>query len=153
MSSYTITPLAEDRFDDAVDLVLAANLDTRVEIEHHLKETDAHFVALDENDKIIGVIGWYQDTMNYATEAMGNKFPGENAYWVGFFTVHESRRSEGIGFALINKLQEVISSKGISELWVSSVPETAGYYSRQGFKKITEGKINNSQKIFMVKHW
>lgn len=153
VNNYTVSPLSQEKFEEAVELVLVANLDTREEIEHHLQAIDAHYVALDANNKVIGVIGWYQDTMNYATEAMGEKFPGKDAYWVGFFTVSENRRGEGIGFGLINKLQEVLSSKGISELWVSSVPETVGYYSRQGFKKITEGKINNSQKIFMVKSW
>jgi len=49
-----------------------------------LEHIDAHYIALD-NKKIIGVIGWYQDNVDYATRAMGDKFPGENAYWVGFF--------------------------------------------------------------------
>jgi predicted N-acetyltransferase YhbS len=153
MNQHKIISLTKEKFQEAVDLVVAADLDTREEIEHHLEDINAHFVALNANDKIIGVIGWYQDTVNYANEAMGDAFPGEDAYWVGFFAVDIEQRGEGIGFALINKLQETLNSKGVSELWVSSVPESADYYARQGFEKITEGKISDSLKIFMVKRW
>lgn len=147
-----ILPLTQDRFVEAVNVVFDAKLDTRDEIEHHLKELHAHYIALDQ-DRVIGVIGWYQDNVNYATEAMGDKFPGDKAYWVGFFAVDEKYRGQGIGFSLIQKLEQVLLEKGANEVWVSSVPETTAYYKRQGFKTFIEGKINGNRKVFMVKRW
>lgn len=145
-----IIPLTQERFKEAVELVLRAGLDTREEIEHHLEHLDAHYITFD-GDKIIGVIGWYQDTVNYATEAMGDKFPGPQAYWVGFFAVEEAYRRKGIGYSLLQKLEQVVKEKGANRLWVSSVPETKNYYERQGFKQIMEGQIGGNQKIFIVK--
>lgn len=145
-----IVPLTQEKFKEAVDFILATGLDTREEIEHHLEHIDAHYLAMDE-EKIVGVIGWYQDTVNYATEAMGDKFPGTSAYWVGFFAVEEKYRGKGIGYALFKKLEEVVKKKGASKLWVSSVPETRSYYERQGFKLVTTGKIHGHPKFFLVK--
>lgn len=145
-----IKPLTRKKFDETVDLVFAAELDTREEIEHHLEHIDAHYLAMD-GEKIVGVIGWYQDTVNYASKAMGDKFPGPEAFWVGFFAVEEKYRGEGIGYALFKKLKEVVKAKGANKLWVSSVPETKSYYQRQGFKLVTTGKIHGNPKFFLVK--
>lgn len=145
-----IAPLTRDRFNEAVELVLAAELDTREEIEYHLEHIEAHYIALDGN-KVIGVIGWYQDTVDYATEAMGDKFPGSQAYWVGFFAVSPKYRKKGIGLRLFKKLEQVVKSKGADKLWVSSVPETKSYYERQGFKLVTKGEISGKPKFFLVK--
>ncbi len=146
----TIKPLTKQLFKEAVDVVLKAGLDTKEEIEHHLQYIDAHYVALDK-DKVIGVIGWYQDNMNYAAEAMGNKFPGKDVFWVGFFAVDEKYRGQGIGYALLKELEKVIKEKGAKELWVSSVPETKDYYQRQGFEVFMSGKIGGNPKFFCVK--
>lgn len=148
--NVSIAPLAKELFKEAVDLVLRAELDSREEIEHHLKHLDAHHVAVD-TDRVIGVIGWYQDNVHYADMAMGEKFPGEEAYWIGFFAVDQPHRGKGIGYALIKKLENVIREKGVSELWVSSVPETKDYYLRQGFSIFMKGEIGGNQKFFMVK--
>lgn len=145
-----ILPLTKAKFKKAVDLVLAAELDTREEIEHHLEHIDAHYLAMD-GDKIVGVIGWYQDNVHYATEAMGDKFPGEEAYWVGFFAVDKKYRGKGTGYSLLKKLEEAVKEKGVDQLWVSSVPETHFYYQRQGFKPVMTGKISGNRKYFMVK--
>lgn len=37
MQNIHITPLTQDRFEEAVGLILKAKLDTREEIEHHLQ--------------------------------------------------------------------------------------------------------------------
>lgn len=150
MKKIKIQRLTKENFKRAVDLVLKAKLDTREEIEHHLEHIDAHYIALDKN-KLIGVIGWYQDNVNYATKAMGNKFPGTKAYWVGFFAVDEKFRSKGVGYALLSKLQQVIKENGVNELWVSSIPETKKYYEKQGFKTVMKGKIGGNLKSFMKK--
>lgn len=147
----SITSLTKKSFREAVRLILKTDLDTREEIEHHLKHIHAHYVAIDEN-KIVGVVGWYQDNVNYATEAMGDKFPGSEAYWVGFFTVDESYRGKGVGYALLQRLENVLQKRDVHQLWVSSVPETLTYYKRQGFKFVCRGKINNNQKYFLVKN-
>lgn len=151
MKNYLIKHLTKDKFKEAVDLVLAAKLDTQEEIEHHLKSLDAHFIAVDKTNKIVGVIGWYQDNVNYANEAMGEKFPGEEAYWVGFFAVDQQLKGQGIGFLLLQKLESVLKEKGAKDLWVSSVPETQKYYERQGFQYFMKGKISGNRKIFLVK--
>lgn len=150
MENIKIVPLTKGRFNEAVEAVLRAKLDTREEIEHHLQHIDAHYVAMD-GGKIIGVIGWYQDNVHWANEAMGAKFPGIEAYWVGFFAVDKEYRGKGIGFALFQKLEEVVKAKGADKLWVSSVPETKSYYERQGFKLVCTGKIGGNQKFFLVK--
>lgn len=150
MNKIKVSPLTKDKLDEAVEVVLRAELDIREEIEHHLKHLEAHYVAMD-GDKIVGIIGWYQDTVNYATEAMGEKFPGPAACWVGFFAVEKKYRGKGIGYGLLNKLEEVIKEKKQDKLWVSSVPETRSYYERQGFKLVMKGKINNNPKFFLVK--
>jgi GNAT superfamily N-acetyltransferase len=145
-----IQPLTKELFNEAVEVVLKAGLDTKEEIEHHLQNIDAHYVALDKG-KVIGVIGWYQDNVHYATEAMGDKFPGEDAFWVGFFAVDEKYRGQGIGYAMLKELEKVIKEKGMGELWVSSVPETKDYYQKQGFEIFMQGKISGNPKFFYVK--
>lgn len=145
-----IAPLTKEKFAEAVDLVFSAKLDTRQEIEHHLKHFKAHYIVL-ERGKVVGVIGWYQDNVNYATEAMGNKFPGPEAYWVGFFAVDKEYRGQGVGFALLKKLEAVVKKRGADKLWVSSVPETKNYYERQKFKLVMKGKIGINPKFFLVK--
>lgn len=142
--------MVKNRFEEAVVLVLKTQLDTREEIEHHLRHLDAHHVAI-KNGKIIGVIGWYQDNVRYADAAMGDRFPGEDAYWVGFFAVDKNYRNKGIGSSLLRKLENVLKDKNVKELWVSSVPETKTYYEQNGFRLILEGVIGGNQKFFMVK--
>lgn len=43
MDDIRIAALTQDRFDEAVKLVLQANLDTKEEIEHHLKNVSSQF--------------------------------------------------------------------------------------------------------------
>lgn len=150
MNTITYAPLTQDKFDDAVSVVLRADLDTKEEIEHHLSHTDAHIVALDGNT-VVGVIGWYQDTVHYADGAMGKEFPGETAYWVGFFAVDKQYRHLGIGKTLLQKLEALVREKGADTLWVSSVPETKEYYYSHGFSLVMEGTINGNQKFFCKK--
>ncbi|OGG07957.1 hypothetical protein A3D05_00200 [Candidatus Gottesmanbacteria bacterium RIFCSPHIGHO2_02_FULL_40_24] len=150
MDKIKILPLTKTKLNEAVKLVLAAELDTREEIEHHLEHINAHYMALD-GEKVVGVIGWYQDNVKYATEAMGDKFPGEKTYWVGFFAVSEKYRGKAVGYALLKILEEVVKAKGTDELWVVSVPQTRFYYLRQGFKLVMEGYISGNKKYFMVK--
>lgn len=145
-----IVPLTDEKFAEAVQLLLKANLDTQSEIEHHLQHLEAHYLAM-FNKNVVGVIGWYQDNVDYATKAMGSKFPGIEAYWVGFFAVAKGLQKKGIGSKLITKLEQVLIQKGVNQLWVSSVPESASYYQKQGFKYFMKGKIGDSLKIFMVK--
>lgn len=151
-NNIKILPLIRDRFDEAVEVVLRVELDTREEIEHHLQHIDAHYIAVD-GERIVGVIGWYQDNVHWADAAMGDKFPGQQAYWVGFFAVEKEYRGKGIGFALLKKLEEVIKDKKQDKLWVSSVPETRAYYERQGYKLVCEGKVAGDRlRYFLVKY-
>ena len=83
---------------------------------------------------------------------MGNKFPGIKAYWVGFFAVDKKYRNKGIGNILLQKLESIIKTKGVRELWVSSVPETKSYYEEHGFKVFSEGYISENHKFFLLKH-
>jgi GNAT superfamily N-acetyltransferase len=149
-NKFSIIPLTKRQFNDAVELVIRAQLDRREEIEHHLQHFAAHYVAVDRK-KVIGVIGWYQDNVHYADAAMGGKFPGEDAYWVGFFAVEPLYRGKKIGEALLKRLETVLKEKTISELWVSSVPETKSYYEKHGFTLIATGEIDGRQKFFLVK--
>lgn len=152
MKNIKIIPLSKEKFKEAVDLVFNANLDTRVEIEHHLNHLDAHKIAVDSNNKIVGVIGWYQDDVNYANQAMGNKFPGIDAYWVGFFAVNKKFRNQGIGKSLLKSLEDELKQKQVKHLWVSSVPETRAYYEKQGFLPVMTGFISGNKKFFLQKN-
>ncbi len=145
-----ICQLTEKYFDEAVNLLLSLKLDTREEIEHHLRDVKAHLIYLDKG-KVIGVIGWYKDTVNYATEAMGDKFPGEDAYWVGFFGVKKEFQNQGIGTKLFESMEKNIMQRGASEWWVSSIPEAKSFYQRKGFSVICTGRINGNKKFFMRK--
>jgi predicted DNA-binding protein len=64
----TVIPLKK-RFEEAVEMALKAESDTREAIEHHLEEIHAHCVALDST-QIVCVIGRYQDNINYTSKAM-----------------------------------------------------------------------------------
>lgn len=147
---FQIIPLTSDQFTNAVELVVKAELDTKEEIEHHLKHLDAHFVAISGGD-VVGVIGWYQDSVHYSDKAMGNKFPGEEAHWVGFFAVDKNYQNKGIGTALLNKLEGVLKEKQVDTLWVCSIPGTKGYYEKKGFLLVCEGKVGNKPKFFLSK--
>jgi predicted N-acetyltransferase YhbS len=131
-------------------MLLVLELDSKEEIEHHLIDMDAHLVCLNKG-KVVGVIGWYKDTVNYARSAMGDYFPGEDAFWVGFFGVKKGFQGQGIGSTLIRTMEDQILKKGASEWWVSSVPEAKDFYQRKGFSTVCTGKINGNIKNFMKK--
>ncbi len=150
MEDVSIIPLTQDTFTAAAQLVLDAQLDTRQEIEHHLAHINAHYIAV-LNTQVIGVIGWYQDNVQYADKAMGDLFPGQKAFWVGFFAVDPKYRGKGIGAQLLHKLESILKEKQANELWVSSVPETKSYYERHGFQLVMQGEINGNPKFFLKK--
>ena len=147
---FQIVPLTKSKFAEAVSMVMKTDLDTQEEIEHHLQHLEAHYVAV-VNNKIIGVIGWYQDNVHYADKAMGDKFPGEGAYWVGFFAVNKDYRGKGIGTALLQNIDDVLKENQVENLLVSSVPETKSYYESKGFRLILEGQIDGKLKFFLSK--
>jgi GNAT superfamily N-acetyltransferase len=149
-TSFQIIPLTQTKFTSAVSVVMRAGLDTQEEIEHHLRHLDEYYIAVVDN-KVIGVIGWYQDNVHYADKAMGNKFPGEEAYWVGFFAVDKDYQNRGIGTALLQKLEHVVKERQVKTIWVSSVPETKSYYEHNGFELVLEGYIGGKQKFFLSK--
>lgn len=83
---------------------------------------------------------------------MGDKFPGDDAYWIGFFAVDKQYQGKGIGASLLQKLEDSVKEKGVNELYVSSVPETRSYYEQHGFQIVMDGEISGNKKFFMVKH-
>lgn len=106
--------LTHNHYEESVQLLLDLDLDTREEIEHHLADMDAHLICL-EDGKVVGIVGWYKDNVNYAKDAMGNLFPGEGAYWVGFFGVKYEYQKKGIGTKLLSMMEENIKQKGAKE--------------------------------------
>ncbi len=150
MTDPNIQILTKDFFSEAVDLLVDLELDSKEEIEHHLEDMDAHMIYLDEG-KVIGVIGWYKDTMNYAKGTMGDNFPGEDAFWVGFFGVKKESQNQGVGTKLFESIESVISDNGATEWWVSSVPDAKGFYESKGFSVVCTGVINGNEKFFMKK--
>ncbi len=147
-----IRPLSKETYQSASDLLFELGLDAREEINHHLDEMQKYYVAL-EGEAVIGVIGWYQDNVNYAKPAMGDKFPGEEAYWVGFFGVDSKYQGQGIGSKLINFLQRELKAMDAVELWVSSVKESTTYYEAKGFERFVSGSINDRPRDFLVKRF
>lgn len=145
-----IVQLSTDTYKQSGDLLFSLGLDSREEIDHHLDEMSQYYVAL-EGDKVVGVVGWYQDNVNYAKAAMKDSFPGEDAYWVGFFGVDIHFQNIGVGTELLNYLENILLGMKVSELWVSSVPDATGYYQKNGFSIITRGVINDSEKVFLKK--
>lgn len=148
--SNKIQPLTGERFEEAVKLLVDLNLDSRDEIVHHLKALDAHLVYLN-NDEVIGIIGWYKDDVNYANKAMGADFPGEDAFWVGFFGVKKGYQSKGVGTELITAMENNIVRLGAHEWWVSSVPDAKEFYRSKGFEVACTGEISGREKYFMKK--
>jgi GNAT superfamily N-acetyltransferase len=146
----TFQTLIENYYQEAVNLLLLLDLDTKEEIEHHLNDMNAHIICLN-GDELIGIIGWYKDNVNYANEAMGDLFPGEDAFWVGFFGIKEEYQKQGIGTELMRRMEDSITNKGAREWWVSSVPESREFYEKQGFKTVCTGEINGNRKFFMKK--
>ncbi len=151
-SKLQIRSLSKETYSAASDLLLELGLDTREEINHHLDELKKYYVAL-VGGVVIGVIGWYQDNVNYAKPAMGDKFPGEEAYWVGFFGVDDKYQGQGIGSKLINFLQQELKAMGAVELWVSSVQESTTYYEAKGFERFMSGSISGRPRDFLVKRF
>lgn len=147
----TIIPLPKEKLEESINLIFDLKLDTRAEIEHHLQEIDKHYIAI-EDGTVQGVIGWYQDNIQYANEAMGDTFPGEDAYWVGFFGVRKDHQGRGIGSQLLRKIEEVVLALGATELWVSSVVASQSYYEQKGFKEISRGKIEGIMMVFLKKN-
>lgn len=145
-----VISLDDKTYKQAEDLLFELGLDSREEIQHHLDEKEKYFIAI-KNDEVIGVIGWYQDNVNYAKDAMGDDFPGEDAYWIGFFGVKREFQNQGVGENLINELEKILRSKDVSELWVSSVPEAVGYYKKNDFVIQIEGEISGNPKVFLKK--
>ncbi len=145
-----IFPLSYKTFQQSSDLLFSLGLDTREEIEHHLSDMSQYYVAT-EREEVVGIIGWYQDNVNYAKEAMGELFPGERAYWVGFFGVASAHQNKGIGKLLIQHLEDILLRMNANELWVSSVPDAAAYYQGRGFYIISSGEIHGNRKIFLKK--
>ena len=150
MKNSNIEPLTAKFYNDAVNLLLDLELDTKEEIEHHLADMDAHLICLHE-DKVIGVIGWYKDNVNYAKNAMGSYFPGEDAFWVGFFGVKKDFQNHGVGTTLFESMEKAILNKGAIEWWVSSVPDAQSFYEGKGFSDVCTGEINGNKKYFMKK--
>ncbi len=145
-----IVQLSTETYKQSGDLLFSLGLDSREEIDHHLDEMSQYYVAL-EGDKVVGVVGWYQDNMNYAKDAMKELFPGEEAYWIGFFGVDVDFQNIGVGTELLNYLDKVLLGMKVSELWVSSVPDATGYYLKNGFRNVTTGVIHDSVKVFLKK--
>jgi len=150
MKDPNIQPLTKIFFSESVNLLLDLELDTKEEIEHHLVDMDAHLIYLNKG-KVVGVIGWYKDTVNYAKKAMKDRFPGEDAFWVGFFGVKKEFQNRGIGTKLFESMEKAISDNGATELWVSSVPDAKGFYQSKGFSVVCTGAINGNKKYFMKK--
>lgn len=147
-----IQPLTSDRLEESINLVLKADLDTPEQVRHHLEETEKYYIAIKDN-KVVGVIGWYQDTMDYATEAMGATFPGKNAYWIGFFAVDKEFQGKGIGAELLKAIEKIVQQKKQKELWVASVVPTKSYYGKHGFAEIHQGTIDGNVMVFMKKEF
>ena len=150
MKDPNIQPLTKIFFSESVNLLLDLELDTKEEIEHHLVDMDAHLIYLNKG-KVVGVIGWYKDTVNYAKKAMTDRLPGEDAFWVGFFGVKKEFQNRGIGTKLFESMEKAISDNGATELWVSSVPDAKGFYQSKGFSVVCTGAINGNKKYFMKK--
>ena len=110
MKDPNIQPLTKIFFSESVNLLLDLELDTKEEIEHHLVDMDAHLIYLNKG-KVVGVIGWYKDTVNYAKKAMKDRFPGEDAFWVGFFGVKKEFQNRGIGTKLFESMEKAILNK------------------------------------------
>lgn len=143
-----IVSLTRNTFRQSSELLFSLGLDSREEIDHHLEQMSQYFVAL-EGEEVIGVIGWYQDNVNYAKEAMGKLFPGESAYWVGFFGVASAYQNKGVGKLLIQHLENILLGMNVNVLWVSSVENAVAYYQKRGFQIISSDEILGNRKIFL----
>ncbi len=139
--------------NDAVEIAVTADVGERKEIVHFFdkslnENTKNIFVAKIDN-KIIGVIGWYQDKGSFIKKILGNIFPtGQNIYWVSFFAVDTDYRSHGVGTLLMKKLLDELKNKKAAELWTYS-RRAKIFYKKMGFKFVTNKILDGDPHDFL----
>ncbi|MCG2698377.1 GNAT family N-acetyltransferase [Candidatus Parcubacteria bacterium] len=101
-------------------------------------KTLEYFVAIDENDSVIGTSGLYSLNSDY-----------KDTYWLGWYCVHQDYRGKGIGKILLDcsikkarkrgkKFLSLYTSTNPNETAAQKVYEKNGFYIT-GQKKVKQG--------------
>ncbi len=147
MNKVTIIPLTDRYLNQAINLVYSIfpDEDEPISIElfasiHkiRLKEFVNHldteikslkyFIATDNHDRVIGIIGLYTTNEDY-----------EDTYWVGWYAVDLNERGKGIGRALLEHVIKIAKKSGKTNLclYTSTDPDEATaqiLYEKNGFE-------------------
>lgn len=153
MFHINIQPLSNKNKLEAVEVVLESKVGPRARALRFFNKSlrnkiDNVFLAYFEN-KVVGLIGWYQDKGEWAGKSLGKLFPyGDKIYWVSYFGVREKFKNKGIGTQLIKKLFEEMKIKKAKELWVYT-SRAKGFYEKMGFKFMTRARIESKPHDFL----
>lgn len=153
MSIMRITPLTQETKKSALDLVVANQVWSRDQargfFNRSLKQNRGNIFVISQNNKVVGLIGWYQDNGRWAGKSLGDLFPkGKDIYWVSLFAVDKSLQRQGIGTALMDHLIKVVSAKRAQELWTYSL-RARGFYEKIGFRFVARRIIENEECDFL----
>jgi|SaaInlStandDraft_4_1057021.scaffolds.fasta_scaffold152120_1 ribosomal protein S18 acetylase RimI-like enzyme len=103
-----------------------------------LKEGNREFLAVEDEEKVIGELWLFWDDKEDQEQANGK----DRAY-LSTLRLHPDYRRQGIGTTLINKAFELIKDKGFKEVTIGSYkhePEIQTLYKKWGFtERIKEG--------------
>lgn len=119
-----------------------------------LRNKDNNLWVAKDGDKVVGVIGWYQDKGSYIKPLLGKKlFPtGDKIFWVSFFAVSEDLRGGGVGIMLMKKLIQELEYKKAKELWTYT-SRARKFYEKMGFERITNKMINDEPHDFLKREF
>lgn len=148
-----IQPFTQATKKSALDLVVANQVWSRDQargfFNRSLKQNRDNIFVIVDNDRVIGLIGWYQDNGRWAGKALGSLFPkGKDIYWVSLFAVDKSLQRQGIGTILMKHLIKQVKAKHARELWVYSL-RARGFYEKMGFSFITRSIIEDEEHDFL----
>jgi GNAT superfamily N-acetyltransferase len=89
------------------------------------------FIALGDGDEVLGGVGVHE----YDPEERRDRSP-----WIVGTIVRADRRSQGIGQALLERLEAWAVAVGIAQLWVSTETEgrAVAFYQRCGYQRIED---------------
>lgn len=136
MSNYTIIPYDEKYRDDMIFMVLEAkdalgriprlNEDLLDIQENYLDTGDMFWLAIDENDRVIGCVGY-------------NSIPDTSEVRLHRLYIKAARKRQGIGTRLLQTVEQHLRERGITAAHVhlggKEYFESRSFYPKYGYRE------------------